>query len=44
MDKELQLWGTLPENSKRNIISAISKKTKLPFDAIEKDWWVVQML
>jgi predicted nucleotidyltransferase component of viral defense system len=44
MSKELQLWATLPENSKRNILSAINKETKLPTDAIEKDWWVVQTL
>jgi predicted nucleotidyltransferase component of viral defense system len=44
MNKTLQLWATLPENSKRNILSAINKKTKLPTDAIEKDWWVVQTL
>ena len=44
MNKELQLWATLPENSKRNILSVINKETKLPTDAIEKDWWVVQTL
>lgn len=44
MNKTLQLWATLPENSKRNILSEINKKTKLPTDAIEKDWWVVQTI
>ena len=44
MSKEVELWATLPENSRRNILSAINKKTKLPTDAVEKDWWVVQTL
>ena len=44
MSKEVELWATLPENSRRNTLSAINKETTLPTDAIEKDWWVVQML
>ena len=44
MNKELQEWINLPENSKRNTFSAINKKINLPSDAIEKDWWVVQTL
>ena len=36
MNKTLQSWATLPENSKRNTLSAINKKTKFPTDAVEK--------
>ena len=39
-----QEWVRLPKIRKTNILLALSKTLKLPTDAIEKDWWVVQTL
>jgi predicted nucleotidyltransferase component of viral defense system len=39
-----QEWVRLPKIRKTNILLALSKTYKLPTDAIEKDWWVVQTL
>ena len=39
-----QEWVRLPKIRKINILLALSKTLKLPTDAIEKDWWVVQTL
>ena len=39
-----QEWVHLPKIRKTNILLALSKTLKLPTDAIEKDWWVVQTL
>ena len=39
-----QEWVRLPKIRKTNVLLALSKTLKLPTDAIEKDWWVVQTL
>jgi predicted nucleotidyltransferase component of viral defense system len=39
-----QEWVRLPKIRKTNILLALSKTLKLPTDAVEKDWWVVQTL
>ncbi|MCF8297431.1 MAG: nucleotidyl transferase AbiEii/AbiGii toxin family protein [Saprospiraceae bacterium] len=42
--KSLSEWLKLPVETKKNIITEISKKSGLPSMAIEKDWWVVKSL
>ena len=39
--KALREWLKLPDETKKNVFTEISKKTALPAIAIEKDWWVV---
>ncbi|MBN2282207.1 MAG: nucleotidyl transferase AbiEii/AbiGii toxin family protein [Candidatus Marinimicrobia bacterium] len=42
--KALSEWLKLPDETKKNIFTEISKKTGLPAIAVEKDWWVVKTL
>lgn len=45
MNKEaLKEWLNLPDETKKNIFTEISKNTGLPVVAVEKDWWVVKTL
>lgn len=37
-------WLKLPDDTKRNIFTEISRQTGLPNVAVEKDWWVVKTL
>jgi len=42
--KSLSEWLRLPDETKKNIFTEISKNTGLPAVAVEKDWWVVKTL
>ena len=37
-------WLTTPDRTKINAYTQISEKTGIAAAAIEKDWWVVQVL
>ena len=37
-------WLTTPDNTKANAYTQISEKTGMAVAAVEKDWWVVQIL
>lgn len=37
-------WLTTPDNTKANAYTQISEKTGMAAAAVEKDWWVVQIL
>jgi predicted nucleotidyltransferase component of viral defense system len=37
-------WLTTPESTKVNAYTQISEKTGIAAAAVEKDWWVVQVL
>jgi len=42
--KALREWLKLPDGTKKNIFTEISKGVGLPVVAVEKDWWVVKTL
>jgi len=37
-------WLTTPDSTKVNAYTQISEKTGMAVAAVEKDWWVVQVL
>ena len=42
--EHLKEWLKLSDKDKHNFFAAIGKKYQLPFEAIEKDWWITHTL